>query len=125
MIKAFRDDLNISSSKNEDDVLLETCMKGNKIYIRQTQEVEETYFSMYTCVLSDLGMDIPLISVEDGILISISIAPLQLHPSSGAFIRVFEISCGGFAVMPNIFHFSSFYGTNGDEKGNMVSISVS
>lgn len=117
--------MNISSSKNEDDVLLETCMKGKKICTRRPQEVEEEYFSMYTCFLSDIGMDIPLISFEDGIVRSISIAPLQLHPSSGAFIRVFEISCGGFGVMPNIFHFSSFYGTKGAEKGNMVSISVS
>lgn len=81
-VMEFYGDLYISSTINEDDVLLEPCVEGENACVRHPQRVEYGYLFMSTCIIANLGVWVPFTIFEANVLKAINIAPSQLHQNS-------------------------------------------
>lgn len=53
---------------NEEDIILEQSVEDKKACMRQPHRLVGEYYSMYVCVLSNLGFKIPFILFESKVL---------------------------------------------------------
>lgn len=54
-VRVFHKYLTVTFIGNEEDVILEPCVKGEKACMRRPQEVKNKCLSMYMCVLSGIS----------------------------------------------------------------------
>lgn len=85
-IQVFHLDMELSNTRNEPDVIFESCLLGKKIFMWHPLGVEDEYLYFYTKVIEDFGVDIPFTILEPLILNIINIVPLQGACNIKAFI---------------------------------------
>ena len=122
-IAALRSLWCISTTGDEDDVILESCEPGESVCMIRPQGAETEWFYFYTGVIEEFGIQFPLSDFETDILRTINLAPSQLRPNSWGFIRAFEIICRALSISPTIGLFFSFFEIKSTEPGNWVAIS--
>lgn len=83
----------VSSTRNEEHVVLEPCMVGERVCITRPKRVSNEYFYFYSGVIKDFKVRIPFTNFEFGLLKTLNIAPSQLHLNGWGFIKVFELVC--------------------------------
>jgi hypothetical protein len=68
------------------------------------------YFTyVYECFFTKLGVRLPYTDFQCEILRVLNIAPTQLHPGLRAFLRSFEVICGGIRFSPSTYVSFSFF----------------
>lgn len=101
-IAKFRSLRNVSSTGNEDDVILEPCILRECVCIDLPRGVKDEYFYFYVGVLEDFNIHIPFTDFESDLLKTLKIVPSQLCPNSWGFIKAFEIVCEAIDIEPTI-----------------------
>lgn len=81
---------NVSSTGNEDDVILEPCILGERVCVALPREVKDEYFHFYVGVLEDFNIHLPFTDFEFDLLRTLNIAPSQLRPNIWGFIKAFK-----------------------------------
>lgn len=65
----------VSSTGYEDDVTLEHCIPGERVYITHPRGVQDEYFHFYTGVLKHFNIHLPFSDFESDILKTLNVAP--------------------------------------------------
>src|ERR1051325_6025452 len=117
-ISTLRSLWNISSTGNEDDVILEPCETGENVCMSRPKGVNTEWFYFYVGVVEKLSIQFPFSDFEIDILRTMNVAPSQLRPNSWGFIRAFEIICQALLVAPTIGLFFSFFEIKSAEPGS-------
>lgn len=73
---------NISSTGNEDGVILEPCIPGEHVCIVRPRGVKYEYLYFYVSVLEDFKIHLPFTNFESDLLRTLSTAPSQIHPNN-------------------------------------------
>lgn len=68
---------NISSTGNEDDVILEPCIPEERVCIARPRIAKDEYFHFYVGVLGDSNIHLPFIDFESDLLKTLNVAPSQ------------------------------------------------
>lgn len=58
-INYFKSKINILSTGREDDVVLESCRPGEKVYVQLPCGVNDEIFHMYSTIFEDFGVMFP------------------------------------------------------------------
>lgn len=90
----------ISSIKNEEDVVLEPCVDGERVCITWPKGVSVEYFYFYSGVIEDFKIRIPFIDFESNLFKTLNNTPSQLRPNGLGFIKAFEIVCEAMNITP-------------------------
>jgi hypothetical protein len=120
-VQGFRDDMMLSDSGREEDVVTEPVCNNELVTRVNTQTPH--YFYMYTKVMENLNLSLPFIDFELAIMNVLNVAPTQLHPNGWAFVRAFELVCLGLDLEPRLGVFFYFYHVKSISYGKPVSIS--
>jgi len=121
-VNFFRSKLDISSTGNEEDVVVFSCDVDDRVCDQEMASEQDEYFLMYMAVLEEFGMKIPFTPFEMDVLKFLNVAPSQIRPNSWAFIRGFEIPCKSLNLEPSVGAFFHFYGIKDVNKGTWISI---
>lgn len=81
----------VSSSGNEEDVILEPCVVGKRVCITRPKGLLEEYFYFYSGVIEDFKIHIPFTDFESDLLQTINITPSKLHPDGWALSRLLKL----------------------------------
>lgn len=122
-ISKFRPTTLVSSTRNEDDVILEPCVAGERVYIILPKEVSDEYFYFYSRVIEDFKVRFPFTDFESDLLKTLNIAPSQLLLNEWRFIKAFEIVYDVIAIVPTLGLFFSLFKLKGAERRGWVSLS--
>jgi len=87
----------ISSTGNEEDVVITPCAV-EKVCIQRPKGVVDEMYHMYLVVLEEFGVKIPFTAFEMDVLHFLNVAPSQIQPNNWAFIRGFEIQLKEFVI---------------------------
>lgn len=71
----------VSSTRNEENVVLEPCVVGERVCITRPKGVFDEYFYFYLGVIEDFKVRVPFIDFEFDLLKTLYISPSQLHPN--------------------------------------------
>lgn len=88
-ISKFRSNTLVSSTGNEEDVILEPCEIGKKVCTIRPKEVLDKYFYFYSRVIEYFKIHFLFNHFESDLLIILNIAPSQLRPNNWGFIKAF------------------------------------
>jgi len=113
---------NISSTGNEEDVVVLSCDVDERVCDQDMAGALDQSFLMYKAVLDDFGVKIPFTAFEMDVLKFLNVAPSQICPNSWAFIRGFEILCKALNLEASVGVFFHFYGTKDVNKGTLITI---
>ena len=80
---------NVSSTGNEDGVILEPCETRENVCMSRPKGVNPEWFYFYVGVVEELNIQFPFTDFETDILRKMNVAPSQLRPNSWGFIRAF------------------------------------
>lgn len=80
-ISKLRSNKQISYTGNEEDVVLEPCVVGERVYITRPKGVSDEYFYFYSGVIEDFKIRIHFTNFEPDMLKTLNIAPSQLRPN--------------------------------------------
>lgn len=69
----------VSSTENEEDVILEPCIDGESVCLTRPKGVFEEYFYFYSGVIEDFKIRTPFTDFEFVLLKTLNIAPSQLR----------------------------------------------
>lgn len=83
----------ISSTRNEEDVVLEPCVVGERVCITRQKGVSDEYFYFYSVVIENFKICIPFVDFESDLPKTLNIAPSQLRPDDWGFIKDFGLVC--------------------------------
>src|ERR1044072_5036233 len=122
-IATLRSLWNVSSTGNEDDVILEPCESGENVYMIWPRGVDSEWFYFYVGVIEEFSIQFPLSDFETDILRTMNIDPSQLRPNSWGFIRAFEVICQALMIAPIVGLFFSFFEIKNADLGSWVAIS--
>jgi hypothetical protein len=107
-IVKYRAKYDVSGTFDEGDVILEPVRAGE--YVTSVHTAEPSFFYMYTSLINNFNLFFPFTRFEGSMLRALNVAPTQLHPSSWAFIKAFQLVCLGLEISdPSIVVFFSFY----------------
>ncbi|CAI8617960.1 unnamed protein product [Vicia faba] len=84
----------ISSTDNEDDVVLEPCFPGDKVFTYRPPGSTDKNFYFYEDVMQTLWVGVPFMDFEADVLTYLNVAPFQLQPNNWGFVRSFELLYG-------------------------------
>lgn len=115
-ISKLRFNKKISSTGNEEDVVLERCVDGERVCITRPRGVSGEYFYFYLGVIEDFKICIPFTYFESDLLKTLNIAPSQLRPNGRGFIKAFEIVCEAVNITPTLGLLFSFFEIKGADK---------
>ena len=90
------------STGNEDDVVLEACIPGERVCMSQPKGEQDKWFYFYAKVLEDMFIRIPFTDFKVDVLKMVNVASSQLRPNSWGFIKAFEMICEVLDVTPTI-----------------------
>ncbi len=124
VLNFVRTKLNISSTGNEEDVVVLSCHTEERVCDQKMGGEQDQSFLMYLGVLEEFSVKIPFTPFQMDVLKFINVAPSQIPPNSWAFIRGYEILCKFFHLEPSIGAFFHFYGTKDVNKGTWISLSA-
>ncbi|RHN74145.1 hypothetical protein MtrunA17_Chr2g0306971 [Medicago truncatula] len=102
-ITFFQSKLDISSSSNEEDVVVLPCGVDERVCDKKLAVAQDEFFLMYMKVLEELGVTIPFTAFEMCVLKFMNMAPSHIRPNSWSFIRGFEIFCKAWLKLFNDF----------------------
>ena len=122
-IATLRSLWNVSSTGNEDDVILESCESGESVCMIRPKGVDSEWFYFYSGVIEEFSIQFPFSDFETDILRTINVAPSQLRPNSWGFIKAFEVICRALSISPTVGLFFSFFEIKSAETGSWVAIS--
>ncbi|RHN67055.1 hypothetical protein MtrunA17_Chr3g0098501 [Medicago truncatula] len=100
-VNYFRSKLDISSSENEEDVVVLPCQVGERVRDQRLANTVDESFLMYMAVLEEFGVTITFTAFEMDVLMLLNVEPSQIRPNSLAFIRGFEILCKALSLEPS------------------------
>lgn len=109
---------NVSSTRNEEDVILEVCEESEVVCLFHPKGVGEEFFYFYLRVLDNFKIHFPFTDFEADILTTLNIAPVQLRPNGWGFIKAFEFMCEALNINPTLAIFFSFFELKEADKGN-------
>lgn len=115
-ISKIQFDRQISSTDNEEDVVQEPCVIGERVYITRPRGVSNKYFYFYLAVIEDFKIRIHFTDFESDLLKTLNIIS-QLRPNGWGFIKAFELVCEAVNIIPTISLFFSFFELKGADKG--------
>lgn len=90
-ISKLQSSKHIYSTGNEEDVVLEPYVDGERVCITRPKGVAGKYFYFYSRVIEDFNICIPFTNFESNLLKTLNVTPSQLHPNGWGFIKAFEI----------------------------------
>lgn len=120
-ISKLHSNTSVSFTGNEEDVILEPCVTGEKVCTICPKEVSNKYFYFYSGVIEDFKVHFPFTNFESNLLKTLNIDPSQLRPNGWGFIKSFEIICDSINIVPTLGLFFSFFKLKGAEIGGWVS----
>jgi hypothetical protein len=120
-VQDFRDDVAMSDSGREEDVIIDPV--GDQELVTTVSTQEPHYFYMFSKVMENLSLTLPFTDFEIEVLNALNVAPTQLHPNDWAFVRAFELVCLGLGLEPRLGVFFHFYYVKSLTPGKPVSIS--
>lgn len=122
-VNSLMDDLCISNTGEECDIILEPCIPGKKVCMYCPLASPGEFFYFYEDLLETLRVGIPFTGFEADLLTALNTAPSQLQPNSWGIVRAFEIVCGALGITPTVDIFISFYEKKEVGNGSWVSLS--
>jgi hypothetical protein len=120
-VQEFRNDVTLSDSGREDDVVTDPV--GDNELVTGVNTQPPHYFYKYTKVMEALNLSLPFTDFGLAILNVLNVSPTQLHPNGWAFVRAFELVCLGLDLEPRLGVFFHFYHVKSLSFGKPVSIS--
>ncbi|QHN92126.1 uncharacterized protein [Arachis hypogaea] len=84
---------------------------------------DESYFYVYSCLLTELGVRFSFSEFQCGVLFWLNCAPSQLHPNSWGFVRAFEVLMAVLQQPPSLRVFFSLFQAKGVRRGLWVNLS--
>ncbi|KOM45688.1 hypothetical protein LR48_Vigan06g099400 [Vigna angularis] len=67
------------------------------------------FFYVYATMFKDLKVLLPFLDFQMGVLRTLNVAPMQLHPNGWAFMQAFSAICSGLALSPTLAAFLYFF----------------
>lgn len=122
-ISKLRSNTLVSSTRNEEDVILAPCVDSESVCITRPKGVSDEYFYFYSGVIEDFKIRILFTDFESNLLKTLNICPSQLCINGWDFIKAFEIVCDTMDITPTLGLVFSFFKLKGVEKGGRVSLS--
>lgn len=114
--------MDISSTRNEEDIMFGPREDGERIFIFWPRGVENGHFYFYTGVLKDFRIQFPFSDFKVDLLTIPNITPSQLLPNGWGFIKAFKVVCEVINIAPTPGLFFSFFELKGADKGCWVSL---
>lgn len=100
-VNLFWSKLDISSSENEEDVVVLPCHVGERVCDQRLANTVDESFLMYMAVLEEFGVTTTFMAFEMDVLKLLNVATSQIRPNSLAFIHGFEILCKALSLEPS------------------------
>src|SRR4051812_24432340 len=91
---------NISSTGNEDDLVLEPCGPGERVCSLRPASSEDELFYFYPSVIETFDVRIPFSDFEVDVLKTMNATLSQLYPNSRGFIKAFQRVCKDVSIAP-------------------------
>lgn len=121
-ISKLRSTTLVSTTENEEDIILEPCVKSEMVCTIRPKEVSYEYFHFYSGVIEDFKVRFPFTDFEFVLLKTLDIAPWQLCSNGWGFIKAFEIVCNTIDILTTLDLFFSFFEIKGAVRGGWVSL---
>lgn len=118
----FRKSLYLSNSRDEYDIITESCYKDERAHMAPNDNLDSDFFYTYLLIIQYLRVLIPFTMFEYEVLKTISVTHSQILPNGWAFIRAFEILCRNLVVSHTMGIFFSFYNTKTTSKGSWITL---
>jgi hypothetical protein len=96
LVQKLRDDVSLSGSGREEDVVIDPVGDGELVTGVNTQT--PNCFYMYASVVENLNLWLPFTEFELGLLNALNVAPTHIHPNGWAFVKAFELVCLGLGL---------------------------
>lgn len=122
-ISKLQSNKQISSTGNEEDVVLEPFVVGERVCITRSRGVSDKYYYFYLEVIQDFKIHIHFTNFESDLLKTLNIAPSQFRPNDRGFIKDFELVYEAMNIISTLGLFFSFFELKGMDKGGWVSLS--
>lgn len=114
--------VDVSSSRNEDWVILEICLPFERVTSLVPFDSPFPYFYFYPPFIKDMGVIFPLSAFSTKIFRVLNVSPSQQFSNSRGYIRTFEMVYKELDVNLTAIVFCSFFVTK-SVKGSYVTLS--
>lgn len=121
-ILLFWSGMKVSSSGDEDWVILEACSPSERVTTLVSSDHPSSHFFFYLYFIKDMKVLFPISHFSMEVLRVFNIVSSQLFSNNWGYIRAFEMVCEELVITPNVGVFFSFYTTK-PMKGRWVSLS--
>lgn len=92
-IDKLRSNKDISSTGNEEDVILDLCEEGEVVCLFRLKGVDNESFYFYLSLLDNFWIQFPFTGFEVELLTAVNVSPVQIRSNGWRFIKAFEFVC--------------------------------
>lgn len=104
----FKKEVDMTIYDDFESLVVEHCTSDDRVFLKASKS-ESDFIYFYVDVFKELHIQLLYADFECGMLRTMNIAYVQLHPNNWAFLRSFHIHCTSLKIIPTINKFMYFY----------------